>query len=83
MKITLITKPEEEGVCPYCVMAKEALAKSGMKFDIIELPYAARLDFYRGNPFNTVPQAYLVNDDGTSERIGGYENLLVFIDSLD
>lgn len=78
MKITLITKPESEGVCPYCVLAKDALTKEGIKFDVIELPYIARLDFYRGNPFNTVPQAYI-----EGERIGGYDNLLTFLEWLD
>lgn len=83
MKIILITKPEEEGVCPHCVMAKNALNDAGVLFQQMPIPYAARQDLYRGNPFNTVPQAYLVNNDGTSERIGGVDNLLTFLDCTD
>lgn len=75
MKITLITKPDSEGECPYCVLAKAALDNRDIDFDLIELPHIVRQDLYRGNSFNTVPQAYI---DG--ERIGGYENLLTFLE---
>lgn len=75
MKITLITKPEAEGVCPYCALAKDALVKAGVDFDLIELPHIVRQDLYRGNSFNTVPQAYI-----EGERIGGYENLVTFLE---
>lgn len=75
MKITLITKPEGEGICPDCVMAKESLANSGVEHEVVELPRAARQDLYRGNSFATVPQAYI-----EGERIGGLKRLLEFLE---
>ncbi|WP_024847846.1 glutaredoxin domain-containing protein [Aminobacter sp. J41] len=65
--------------CSYCVKAEETLKKMGVlfnKFDIVEQP--ALTDFLISCGLQTVPQIYV-----GSKHIGGYDDLLKFLESWD
>lgn len=68
-------------MCPFCVLAKQYLNEHAISFD--EMVYDdddARAEMYNrfglaGNQ-RTVPQIFVVENDGTRQRIGGYTELI-------
>lgn len=82
MKLTayVITKPEEEGECKWCEKALNALGAEGYSHDYAPLPLTARQAYYKGSGTSTIPQIYMVDEDGFSEHIGGYDALVVWLE---
>jgi len=77
MKIEVHSKT----ACPFCVLAKKYLNEHAVTFD--EVVYDdddARAEMYErfelvGNQ-RTVPQIFVVENDGTRQRVGGYTDLI-------
>lgn len=76
----VITKPEEEGECRYCLMAMRRIVEAGIKCVSSPLPLPARQHYYKSSGTSTIPQIYMVDEDGFSERVGGYDELVVWLE---
>ena len=66
------------GLCPYCTMAKQFLARKGIEFDEIriDLDPEKRQEMMEKSRQRTVPQI-VINDDA----IGGYSDLIALENS--
>lgn len=77
----VITKPYEEGPCRWCEAAVRMLSDSGVFDNVVSspLPLPARQHYYKSSGTKTIPQIYTVDEDGFSEHIGTYDDLLVWL----
>ncbi|MBE9532863.1 MAG: glutaredoxin 3 [Proteobacteria bacterium] len=66
------------GLCPYCTMAKQFLARKGIEFDEIRIDMEPekRQEMMEKSRQRTVPQIF-INDDA----IGGYTDLIALENS--
>ena len=77
MKIEFYSKT----TCPFCQRAKEYLTENGINYNEMlqddDMERQAMYDRFglQGNQ-RTVPQIFLVEEDGSRLRIGGYMDLL-------
>jgi len=81
----MITKPASEGWCEWCERAKDMI-RSALYDGVIDdfmaapLPLPARQAYYKGSGTSTIPQIYMVDEDGFSEHVGGYDELVVWLE---
>lgn len=75
----VITKPESEGKCKWCNQAVFDLLSAGYGVVKLPMPLPARLAYQSGSGTKTIPQIYTVDEDGFSEHIGTYDDLLVWL----
>ena len=63
--------------CGYCKLAKQWLSSNGHAYEEILLDDPAKRQAFKENhpTMRTVPQIFLINDDGTETHIGGYTEL--------
>lgn len=87
MKYTayMITKPKDEGECKWCDKAMELIWKATLAGEIHDfvatpLPLPARQAYYKGSGTSTIPQIYMVDEDGFSEHVGGCDELVVWLE---
>lgn len=79
----IITKPASEGECKWCALAWTLLESQwpGMAMPVeLPLPLPARMAYQKGSGTKTIPQIYMVDEDGFSEHIGGYEELVAWLE---
>lgn len=77
MKIEIYSKSD----CPFCQMAKQHLHSHGIAYteqvyDDFEQRQAIYDALRLEGHHRTMPQIFLVESDGRSERIGGYTDLI-------
>lgn len=66
-----------KAVCKYCDMAKGLLTNKDIPFNYIDITYDEdAMEFMIENGFRSVPQIY-----NNGEHIGGYEDLVEYLDN--
>lgn len=72
-------------ICPWCVRAKQYLSERGIHYtELVFDDDQERQEMYDElgliGSQRTVPQIFWVKQDGDRERIGGYSDLLRYVD---
>lgn len=69
--------------CPYCVKAEHLLKSRGYEIEKLVLGADVTAEQLREELPNarTVPQIFLINEEGNKSYVGGYDQLKLLIDN--
>lgn len=69
--------------CEWCVKAKEELDKRNLSFEVVEWNTPELIEEFKSLGFRSFPQVFEINDDGKSTLIGGYQDLVTFLEEKE
>lgn len=69
--------------CEWCVKAKEELDKRNLSYEVVEWNTPKLIEEFKSFGFRSFPQVFGVDNFGFSYKLGGYQDLVTFLEERE